>query len=375
MAKLRHLIVVALVAAVAPGCRWWRRRHPPARAAAHRTVATQCYDARFVTGQRLSPRIEGRHPAVAGAGDARVIAWRTADGVWAARGDGSPPVRLGDAAATEGPTVVVDARGADVAWVDAQGAALASWTADAAPVLSRWQGVSGVALARSGGRTLGLALAPGGVILARRSDDSLVPLTLPGERTAPAVVAVNGGFVATWGARDGDAWALRGQALGVDGTPSGPGFVVARATGPIGRPSVARSGLRLLFAWSDHRSGDAGLHVASTDLAGGHVGDAQRLSIRYTDEATAAVTGTPSGFGVAWSEPVGGGAPRSYLARVDLAGRRLGSALRVAVEDDSGMERPALRWERGGFMLAMERADGALELRRTGPRGCDMPVE
>jgi hypothetical protein len=115
--------------------------------------------------------------------------------------------------------------------------------------------------------------------------------------------------------------------------------------------------------------------VVSTDLAGGDVGDVQRLSIRYTDDSTASVVGAERFFGVAWSEPVGGGAPRSYLARVDPRGRRIRSAMRVAVADDSGMERPSLRWEHVGFVLAMERADGALELRRTGPRGCDMPLE
>ena len=82
-----------------------------------------------------------------------------------------------------------------------------------------------------------------------------------------------------------------------------------------------------------------------------------------------------AGDRVALIPPVSGGAPRSYLARVDARGRRIGSAMRVAVEDDSGMLHPSLRWERAGYVLAMARADGTLELRRTGPLGCDAPLE
>jgi len=39
------------------------------------------------------------------------------------------------------------------------------------------------------------------------------------------------------------------------------------------------------------------------------------------------------------------------------------------------MVQPSLRWERAGFVLAMARADGTLDLRRTGPLGCDEPLE
>jgi hypothetical protein len=115
--------------------------------------------------------------------------------------------------------------------------------------------------------------------------------------------------------------------------------------------------------------------VLTTDLSGVGAGEPQRLSIRYTDESMASVAAAQRGFGVAWSEPVAGATPRSYLARVDSRGRRLGSAMRVAVEDDAGMAQPSLRWERAGFVLAMARADGTLDLRRTGPLGCDEPLE
>jgi len=376
VAPLHRLIAFALVASLAPGCRWWRRRHPPARPSVRREVATQCFDARFVTGQRLPRRLQGSHPVVGGTRGARVFAWRAADGVFAWWEGMTDPTRLSQEPVTEGPTVAVQGSVAMVTWADAQGASLRTFSQDAAVgAVTRWEGVNRATVAVSGDYALWVARASTGLV-ARATDGAAVhPIAPAGEGTAPAVVAVDDGFVATWAAREGDASVLRGQALALDGAPRGEGFVVQRAPGVMGAPSVARNRRRLLFAWSDHRSGDAGLHVVSTSLAGSDVGDVQRLSIRYTDDSTASVVGAERFFGVAWSEPVGGGAPRSYLARVDPRGRRLGSAMRVAVEDDSGMERPSLRWEHVGFVLAMQRADGGLELRRTGPRGCDMPLE
>lgn len=373
MAKLHRLIAVVVVASLAPGCRWWRRRHPRPRPAS-REVATQCYDARFVTGLRVPQRFSGARPAVAGTSAARVFAWRGADGVYAWWEGAATPSRLSERPATEGPTVVVRRSVAVVGWGDAGGASLRTLARDGTPgAVARWEGVTHASVAATRDAALWLARSNTGTLVARAVDGETVHAV--GEGDASALAAINDGFVAAWVAHDGEASVLWGRSLALDGRPRGEPFEVQRSAGVMGPPAVARSGGRLLFAWSDHRSGDAGLHVASTNLTGGALGDAQRLSIRYADDAVASVAGTGKLFGVAWSEPVGGGAPRSYFARVGLDGRRLGSAMRVAVEDDSGMERPSLRWEHAGFVLAMERADGALELRRTGPRGCDMPLE
>ncbi len=376
MAQLRRLIAFVVVASLAPGCRWWRRRHPQAHAPVHREVATQCYDARYVTGALVPGHFVGRRPAVAGTPGQRVFAWRGADGVYAWWEGMTEPARLSEGPVTEGPAVAVQRSVAIVSWGDAQGASFRTLSPQAAlGTPQRWDGVTGASVAVSGDYALWVGRSPTGLV-ARATDTATVhPIASAGEGSAVALATVDGGFVAAWSAREGDASALHGQLLTPDGQPRGAGFVVQRASGVMGAPTVARNRRRLLFAWGDHRSGDVGLHVVSTDLTGGDVGDVQRLSIRYADDSTASVVAAGRYFGVAWSEPVGGGAPRSYLARVDARGRRMGSALRVAVEDDSGMERPSLRWEHAGFVLAMERADGALELRRTGPRGCDMPLE
>lgn len=373
MAQLRCLITLAAVASIATGCRWWRRRHPQPRRA-DREVATRCYDARFVTGSRVQQHHIGARPAVAGSAEARVFAWRGADGVYAWWEGSAASVRVSDRPATEGPTVIVRRSLAMVGWGDGSGASLRTVARDGSlGAVVRWEGVSGAVVAAASGGALWVARSGAGEVLARPADgDAAHPV---GQGDAPALAAINDGFVAAWVARDGVDSVLRGRSLALDGRPRGEPFEVQRVAGTMGPPSLARSGGRLLFAWSDHRSGAAGLHVVSTDLTGRGRGEVQRLSIRYEDGSTASVAGTGKLFGVAWSEPVGGGAPRSYFARVGHDGRRMGSAMRVAVEDDSGLERPSLRWEHAGFVLAMERADGALELRRTGPRGCDMPLE
>ncbi len=376
MAHLQRLIVLGLLVAAGPGCRWWRRRHPHARPAAARDVATACYDARFVTGQRIPQRLVGDHPAVSGTAGARVFAWRTPQGVYGWWEGMRAPAQLAEGAVTEGPTVVVRRGVAMVGWGDARGAALRTLAQDAAVgEPTRWDGAVHATVAVAGDYALWVGqLGEGGGLAARGLTDATAhPFAERG--SGPAVTALPDGFMAAWTAREGEASVLRGRALALDGAARGEAFEVQRATGAMGAPSLARGGNRLLFAWSDHRSGDAGLHVLTTDLSGVGAGEPQRLSIRYTDESMASVAAAQRGFGVAWSEPVAGATPRSYLARVDSRGRRLGSAMRVAVEDDAGMAQPSLRWERAGFVLAMARADGTLDLRRTGPLGCDEPLE
>jgi hypothetical protein len=376
VAQLHRLIALAALTAVGPGCKWWRRRHPVPHRAAVRDVATVCYDQRFVTGQRIAQRLTGDHPAVAGSVGARVFAWRTAGGVAAWWEGMSAPVQVAEGAVADGPTVTVQRSVAYVGWSDARGAALRTLAQDAslgAP--TRWEGASHGALAIAGDYALWVARIEAGGALAARGLTDAAPRVFADGGAGPAVVAVPDGFMVAWTAREGDGAVLRGRALALDGSPRAAAFEVQRAPGVMGAPSLARGGERLLFAWGDHRSGDAGLHVATTDLRGRGVGAMQRLSIRFTDDSVASVAASARGFGVAWSEPVSGGAPRSYLARVDARGRRIGSAMRVAVEDDSGMLHPSLRWERAGYVLAMARADGTLELRRTGPLGCDAPLE
>lgn len=376
MAQLRRLIIVGLLAAAAPGCRWWRRRHPHGRHAAVRDVATACYDARFVTGQRIPQRFVGDRPAVGGTTGARVFAWRAADGVFGWWQGMTAPVRLAEGAITEGPTLAVLHGLALVGWSDAGGAALRSLSQDGSlGTPTRWDGAGDGSVATTGDYALWVGrLRAGGALAARGLSDATAHTFADGG-AGPAVVALPDGYMVAWTQLDGDASVLRGRALSLDGAPRGAAFEVQRAPGVMGAPALARGGDRVLFAWSDHRSGDAGLHVATTDLRGGDVGAAQRLSIRFTDDSTASVAAAGRLFGVAWSEPVAGGTPRSYLARIDARGRRLGSGMRVALEADAALTQPSLRWERAGYVMAMSRGDGMLELRRTGPLGCDEPLE
>ena len=339
-------------------------------------MATACYDARFVTGQRIPRRFVGDQPAVGGTTGVRVFVWRSTDGVYGWWEGMGVPVKVADGTVTDGPTVAVQRGVALVGWGDARGAVLRSLALDGAlGTPTRWDGAVRASLAVSGDYAVWVGqLGAGGALAARGIVDAPVrPFAEGGSR--PAVVALPDGFVVAWSARAGDDSVLRGQALALDGSARRAPFEVQRVGGVMGPPSLARSGDRLLFAWSDHRSGDAGLHVLTTNLQGSSAGPAQRLSIRYTDDSMASVVGANRRFGVSWSETVAGAAPRSYLARIDAQGRRLGSAMRVAVDDDSGLRQPSLRWERAGFVLTMARADGTLELRRTGPRGCDEPLE
>jgi hypothetical protein len=376
VAQLHRVAALLALTAAGVGCRWWERRHPRARRAPSRSVATHCYDPRFVTGQRVAGHFVGDHPAVAGTAGARVFAWRTAGGVSAWWEGMTAPAPVVDHPVADGPTVAVRRGVAYVGWSDAAGSAVRSLSMDGslgAP--AQWAGAANATVCVAGDYALWVArLQADGSLAARGLDGGEARVFTQGG-AGPAAAALPDGYMVAWTQADGAESVLRARTLGLDGRARGPVLDLQRAPGVMGAPSVALGGDRLLFAWGDHRSGDAGLHVISTDLAGAGAGPAQRLSIRYTDDSVASVAGAGRSFGVAWSEPVGGGAPRSYLARVDGRGRRLGSAMRVAVEDDSAMTRPALRWERAGFVMAMERADGALELRRTGPLGCDAPLD
>jgi hypothetical protein len=143
--------------------------------------------------------------------------------------------------------------------------------------------------------------------------------------------------------------------------------------GEMGPPSIAWGGDRLAVAWSDRRNGDRGLQIAASDLTGRHASEAQRLSVRFEREARASIAWDGAAFGVTWWEPVGGGLPRGYMALVDRAGRRIGTSMRLVVDDDAALTSPVIAWERPDYFFAAVRSGTIVEARRTGPRGCDMP--
>ena len=378
------LVAVALIAA-AQGC----RRH---RGAARRVrdpraeYATGCVDPRYVTAPSaiVATVTDGEvfEVATATIGALRMLAWSTQGGVSVAR-EGSSPVRVTGPTRREGFALAATAQRFVLAWLDGasslQLASMdASGAAEAWPRVARDARQPVLAASRNGAL---LAWTEGG---ADRATMRAQPLDARGRAVGEPVViatgAVDGLALAATGMRYVAAWRAGGSSImartvSSDGLAMGAAFVVVPAVGEltVGSPAVAWGDARLAVAWSDRRNGDLSLQVTTVDLTGRRVADPQRLSARFEAGARASLAWDGAAFGVTWWEPVGGGAPRSFFALLDRTGRRIGTGMRLLADDEAAaLTLPVVDWERPQYVLAVARG-AEVELRRTGPRGCDLP--
>lgn len=163
----------------------------------------------------------------------------------------------------------------------------------------------------------------------------------------------------------GDEHLLRGDGVDLCAWMESPGVRCADA-----REARARGRIAVLRVRS---SGDASnLFVFVRSRAG--EGEAQQLTARFDPREPAAIAWDGGAFGAAWTEPVHGARPRGYFALIDREGRRVGSAMRVRVQDEVGLRSARLAWTGADYLFAALRDDGAVELRSSGPRGCDEPL-
>ena len=382
-ARLVALGCAALVAL--SGCH--RRRRHAARVRDPRSeFATGCVDPRYVTAPSavVATSTDGDVTSVATAslGGKRSVAFATPSGVTLAR-EGASPVRVTGPVRDGAFSLAATSRRLLVAWVDARTSWLQVAAIDADGRAAAWPPFS-----RSATRCALSAGARGALVAwlegdgARSNlravtvDASGQPSSEPfelasGEVDSPAVTFTGARFVVAWRA-NGATIAARTV---TSDAHAGAAFTLVEGTRELemGPASLAWGGDRLAVAWSDRRNGDRGLQIATSDLAGRHSAEAQRLSVRFERDARASIAWDGAAFGVAWWEPVGGGQPRGYMALVDRSGRRMGTAMRVMVDDDDALTQPAIAWERPDYFLASVRASTTVEARRTGPRGCDMP--
>lgn len=146
----------------------------------------------------------------------------------------------------------------------------------------------------------------------------------------------------------------------------------ARPAATVGAVAIAAGWRTVALAWTDISAGSFALYASSMTLAGARSVGAQRLSIRHNGEAPS-LAWDGAAFGIAWSEPVGGGNDRSYFALLDPTGNRIGTQLRVYVPDDHAASHPSLAFTGRGYDLVYSTADGVVLERQTGPLGCDAP--
>lgn len=380
--------LVCVVAILWSACPVACRRHRvTARAPRERDprqqFATGCEDPRFVLGRRLVgvPResVSATRAVPVRVGGRDVVVAATADGVRAWRASPDDAVDAGEAqgvwvsrdVATSLSAAELGARAAVVAHASARGVTLTLLDDVARPLLDlSW--ATDVSVASVGARAMAVASGGGRVELvcvdALRGARGCGVVTSQG---ADAVVTAAGaGFGVAW--REGDR--VRVQPRGLDGAARAPAFDAVTSQG-VGRVAMAYGGGRFALAWSDRRGGDVALHSASVSPWGGAARDVQRLSVRFDASAVASIAWDGGAFGVAWWEPIAGGHPRSYMAFVGRDGMRIGTQMRVYLEDDAPLRAPVLHWASPNYALAAVRGDGAVETRRMGPLGCDEPID
>ncbi|MEZ4409000.1 MAG: hypothetical protein R3A52_21390 [Polyangiales bacterium] len=384
--RLAGLALTAL-AFTTVGCRWIDRRRHRGRARAtvtdpRRLIATGCPDPRFVTGQRVVVTLgdvgHARRPAVATVGPRRVVAWATDDDLRVAFDGAAQPTRLAAPGITDGPAVASTAASLTLAWTDRAGAHVVSVTPDGAasrPV-DLDPAASHPALTSTPRGVFVAAVSAGRLTLWRVAEGAATPIPSPITEpvASPSIASTGGRLALAWRGGTDARGTARVALLGLDGALSaGPGTVADPGT-PVGAVSVVWGRARGLVAWSDARSGAMGLHVATFDGAARVRSHHTRLSIRWPDDGAASLTWDGGAFNVAWWEPVGGARPRAYLALIDPSGARMGSAMRVWTDDTVGLRDASLGWASPDHLLVAATEEGGVELRATGPRGCDMPL-
>lgn len=378
--SLHASLVVALVVA---GCHRHRGGGPRRVRDPRAQYATGCVDPRYVSAPSgdVAVSTDGDVTGVATAAlrAQRAVAFSNAAGVTLAR-EIATPVRVTGPVAPDGFALAATGERFLLTWIDARTSALqlaaiaADGAAEAWPPFSR----AATSLALSAGRDSAyVAWTEGagdratlrGAPLDARGRPRAEPSTLAtGAVDAPAVTFTGMRYVVAWRARGA---AIEARAVSRDGVAEAPTTLVEAPE--IGRPSIAWGGDRMAVAWSDRRNGDLGLQITTRTLAGPSPGDVQRLSVRFERDARASIVWDGAAFGVTWWEPVGGGAPRSYMALVDRAGRRMGTSMRLVPNDDASLALPVIGWERPDYFFAAVRGATTVEARRAGPRGCDMP--
>lgn len=208
-------------------------------------------------------------------------------------------------------------------------------------------------------------------------------LALPLSGRATDVAVAGGGgrrFVAWVDDRGAHAWdfgvrhLLAGRALcDEDARAARRSLGWARPDPCAAMGSVARGGGRVATLRVEDRGGGDVL-VATVTTHGGRAFEPQQLSVRSSRDDAPSVVWDGGAFVAAWSEPIHGARPRAYLGLIDRDGRRLGSAMRALTEDSVGLTHARVAFAGPDLLFAALRDDGGVELRESGPRGCDEPL-
>lgn len=377
---MKRFVVVSGLLACTLGCR--RGRRAPWPRDPRLEFATACPDPRYVNAPAVSiPTVgagEVRSVATTRFSGRRYVAWVTDDGAALWREGASVATRV--TPPIPGGAFAMDATATRLllAWASREGQVLVAAIdpSGATRAFPPWG---------SGVTELALAARPDGAVVVWRDAQGLMVRLLDPDGTpsgpptflasspadAPSVTWSAGCWTAVWRVVAGGLGILRMRTIGRDGALHGQAVDAVRTDGSLGPPSVRWGGGRLALAWSDARNGDRGLQCTTVDRAGHTQSEPQRLSIRFAEGARASIAWDGAAFGVTWWEPVQGGVPRSFFALVDRTGRRIGTGMRV-LSDDVPLTTPVVDWERPQYVLVVARGR-EVELRRTGPLGCDFP--
>ncbi len=380
---MKRLALALALLALAPACR--RRGHARRARDPRQEFATGCVDPRYVNAPAVpAPNtVTGAPRAVATArlGAQRYVAWATDEGAVLWREGSVTTTRVTPPVPNAAFAMDATATRLLLLWVslDHEVLAAAFDAGAAARAFPPWgRGVTEVALAATPEGALAVWREPRGLVarpLGPRGEPGGAPEVIAsGAVDAPAVAWTGRDYAVVWRAVEGGAGMVRMRTIDRNGQPTGPARDVVRSDVAIGPPSACWGGGRLAVTWSDARNGDRGLQSVAVDRAGRPAAEAQRLSVRFAEGARASLAWDGAAFGVTWWEPVGGGVPRSFFALLDRTGRRIGTGMRVLADDDAAaLTIPVVAWERPQFVIAVARAGREVEVRRTGPRGCDLP--
>jgi len=174
----------------------------------------------------------------------------------------------------------------------------------------------------------------------------------PSFSLSPALVWTGSEYGVAWeDLRDGNLEIYFAR-IDAAGTKIGSDVRVTTAAADSRYASLVWAGGAYGVAWTDGRDGNNEIYFARIDAAGSKIGSDLRVTNAASDSTYASLVWTGSAYGVAWQDNRDGNY-EIYLARIDAAGNKIGADVRVT-NNASGSGSPSLAWTGSEYGVAWD---------------------
>ena len=163
------------------------------------------------------------------------------------------------------------------------------------------------------------------------------------ESANPWLVWTGSGYGVSWNDRRDGNYEIYFTRMDAAGTKIGADVRLTNAAADSVSPSLVWTGSEYGVSWVDSRDGNQEIYFARIDAAGNKIGADVRVTNAVSSSTYPSLVWTGSGYGLSWSDARDGGPYEIYFARIDAAGVKIGSDVRVTNAGGSS-DAPSLVW-------------------------------